>query len=590
MDFSGIDQTVDQTLASWHCPGVAIAVVQGDTIVYQRTAGLASLADRRPVTADTRFALASVTKPLTAMSAALLVDEGLLDWDRPVCEDLPAFVLEDPYVTRHVTLRDILSHRTGLPRHDYAAWRLNVSRAEFIRRMRHLKLATSLRERFQYNNLMYAAVGHLVETVAAQRWEKFVQDRIFDPLDMRASNFEPEFPKANHPLADGYRIERDHNGQFSSHVAMPFGQHTELSPGPAGALFSTLGDLTRWLQVHINEGRHESQTLISRSTIREMHSPQVTIPVHETAYPLSGLKMLSYGLGWFVRPYPYAAATLVYHDGNVEGHSAHVGFVPEAKLGVVVLANAASSIVPTVLAREVLDRALELPARDWSGRFHSLHDPIYAAAGKSRQSGAAEEPRLVASSHPLEDFEGHYSADGYPDFAVRLCDGALQACTVGSMPWSPLRHAGYDVFEWYVPAWDDRHTARFTLSEHGEVDAVSLPISGERFDITFKRKPAQVEPRTLAALAGNYQGNIAGMRFEARVANGKLYWTELGLPTVEASARRLTSDAVEFSMANNRITFFKGDAGWDRVQLKTPSAIFEATKINQSAVAPSLQT
>lgn len=583
MNFSAFDQTVDQTLASWDCPGVAIAVVQGDTVVYQRTAGLASFVGCRAVTADTRFALASVTKPLTAMSAALLVDEGLLDWDRPVCEDLPAFALEDPYVTRHVTLRDMLSHRTGLPRHDFAAWRLNISRAEFIRRMRHLKLSTSLRERFQYNNLMYAAVAHLVETVAGQRWEKFVQARIFDPLDMRESNFEPEFSGTNHPLADGYRIERDHEGHFSSHVAMPFAQHTELSPGPAGALFSTLADMARWLQVHINEGRHENQTLISRSAIREMHSPQMTIPVHETAYPLSGLKMLSYGLGWFVRPYPYAAATLVYHDGNVEGHSAHVGFVPEAKLGVVVLANAASSAVPTVLAREALDRALALPARDWNARFHALHDPLHAAAGKSRRSSAAEEPSLVAPSHPLDDFEGHYGVDGYPDFAVRMRHGALQACTVGSMPWSPLRHVGYDVFEWHVPAWDERHTARFTLSEHGDVDSVSLPISGEKFDITFKRQPIHVAPQTLAALAGDYHGAISGLRFEARVANAKLYWTESGRPTLEASARRLTSDAVEFSMGNHRITFLKGDVGWDRVQLKTPSAIFEAAKINQSA-------
>ncbi len=143
----------------------------------------------------------------------------------------------------------MLSHRTGLPRHDFAAWRLDLPRAEFIKRMRHLKFSTSFREKFQYNNLMYYAVAYLVESVAGQPWEEFVQQRIFAPLGMHASNFVPEPPLPDQVNALGYRVDRDVQGKVTGRTLMPFGRHTELSPGSAGALFSTLADLTQWISL-----------------------------------------------------------------------------------------------------------------------------------------------------------------------------------------------------------------------------------------------------------------------------------------------------------------------------------------------------
>ena len=137
--FNDYHQYVQDAMQSWNCPGVALAIVHGDDIVYQSVHGLRDVEHQLPMTGETRFAMASVTKSFTAMSVALLVDEGKLEWDKPVREYLPEFILDDPYVTQHVTVRDMLSHRTGLPRHDFSAWRLDVSRAEFIQRMRHFK-------------------------------------------------------------------------------------------------------------------------------------------------------------------------------------------------------------------------------------------------------------------------------------------------------------------------------------------------------------------------------------------------------------------------------------------------------------------
>jgi CubicO group peptidase (beta-lactamase class C family) len=233
--FSDLDQYIEDARQSWPCPGVAVSIVKGDSVLHQNVYGLRDIENQLPMTEDTRFAMASVTKSFTAMSVALLVDEGKLEWDKPVREYMPEFILDDPYATQHVTVRDMLSHRTGLPRHDFAALRLDISRAAFIRRMKYLKFNATFREKFQYNNLMYYAAAYLVERIAGIKWEDFVRERIFTPLGMTASNLQPEPPQAGQFNALGYRVDRDEAGAPKGLIPMPFGPHTELSPGAAGS-------------------------------------------------------------------------------------------------------------------------------------------------------------------------------------------------------------------------------------------------------------------------------------------------------------------------------------------------------------------
>ena len=384
----GFDQFIEDAMASWHCPGVAVAVIKGDEILHQNAYGFIDVDERLPMTAHTRFAMASVTKSFTAMSVALLVDDGKLEWDKPVKEYMPEFVLDDPYATQHVTLRDMLSHRTGMPRHDFSAWRFDLSRAEFIKRMRHLKFSATFREKFQYNNLMYCAAAYLVEKVAEQRWEDFVQERIFSPLGMDASNFEPESPQAGLMNAKGYRIDRDEEGRVRGLIHMPFGKHTEVSPGAAGALFSTLADLTNWLKAHVNAGQSGDVRLISANNLKQMHLPQTVIPGGGLYESLHGTTIATYGMGWFIQP--YRGHTLIHHGGNVEGHSLIIGFIPEEKIGVIALTNVAGMPLRDVLLYEGMDRALNLPDRNWNTRYHNLWDPLIIAEAKGKQTSAAE--------------------------------------------------------------------------------------------------------------------------------------------------------------------------------------------------------
>ena len=557
--FNNFDQYIQDSMASWHCPGVAVVVVKGGEILHQAVYGQRSIEENLPMTADTRFAMASVTKSFTAMSVALLVDDGKLDWDKPVCHYMPEFILDDPYATQHITVRDMLCHRSGLPRHDWAAWRLDISRAEFIKRMKHFKFSASFREKFQYNNLMYYAAAYLVEKVAGQKWEDFVQERIFAPLGMVSSNFQPEPPQPDRFNAIGYRVDWSDEGEFKGLLPMPFGLHTELSPGAAGALFSTLADLTQWLKLHVNDGRAADGQLVSPHNLKQMHLPQMVIPGGGPSEALLGSAILTYGLGWTIQP--YRDYTLIQHGGNVEGHSLIIGFIPQEKVGVVALTNIAGLPLRDVLLYEGVDRALNLPDRDWNGRFHAMYDPLILAQSRAKQTAVAEKVADAPPTHPLEAYAGEYEADGYPDFAVKQTADGFAACTVGSLDWSALRHYHYNLFEWHWADFDAWVKVQFQVNENGEIDAVSVPIEPAVDNILFKRKQPQLTAEIIAALLGDYDTPVAGLSFTITANEDKLYLTQSGGAPEEIKAYKLTDEEIGLSLRRARFDFARESDG-----------------------------
>lgn len=586
--FADFDRYIQRAMESWHCPGAAVAVVKGDEVLYKGAFGFRDIAEGLPMTEDTRFAMASVTKSVTAMSVALLVDDGKLEWDKPVRQYMPEFVLDDAYATQHVTVRDMLSHRTGMPRHDWAAWRQDVSRAEFIKRMQHLEFSATFREKFQYNNLMYYATAYLVEKVAGQKWEEFVQERIFTPLGMHASNFVPEPVQPDHVGALGYRVDRDDEGNAVGHVPMPFGPHTELSPGAAGALFSTLSDLTRWLHVHVNGGRAGETQLISPDNLKQMHLPHTVVPGGGISEALFGNTIFTYGLGWFVEP--YRGCTLVHHGGNVEGHSLIVGFVPQTGVGVIALTNIAMLPLRDVLLYEGIDRALDLDDRGWNDRFLQLFAPMIAGEAKAKGTSAEERVADAPPSHPLDAYAGTFEAEGYPDISVRLVndgddgvggdESGLQARIVGD--WSEVKHYHYDVFEYYMSDFDAWWKIRFLTNDNGEIDSVSVPMEPMIDNIVFTRKQVELTADVLTALVGEYVPPVEGLKFTVSVKDGKVYVTQSGASGVEVKAYKVESDVVGFRWDRMRFDFVREDGSADgqftNLILKAPNMTLEAAR------------
>jgi CubicO group peptidase (beta-lactamase class C family) len=574
--FETYNQSIEDAMQSWHIPGTALAIVRGDEVIHQSVHGLRDVENQLPVTEHTRFAMASVTKSFTAMSVALLVDAGKLEWDKPVREYMPEFILDDPYVTQHVTLRDMLSHRTGLPRHDLAAWRLDISRAEFIKRMKHFKFNATFREKFQYNNLMFYAAAYLVEKIAGQKWEDFVQERIFAPLQMTASNFNPDPPAADQPTAKGYRVDRDPEGGAKGLINTPFGLHTELSPGAAGALFSTLADLTRWLKVHVNQGRLDETQFVSPDNLKQMHMPQTVIPSGGISEALMGTTILNYGMGWFIEP--YRGLTLIHHGGNVEGHSVIIGFVPQEKIGIVALTNIGALPLRDVLLYESIDRALDLPDRAWNKKFHELYDPLIVGEAQAKQTASSEKIANAPATHPLDIYTGTYQAEGYPDFAVKMKEGTLQACTVGSLDWSELRHYHYNFFEWHFVDFDAWVKVHFTINENGEIDSVSVPIEPAVDNILFTRKAPELSAELIAALLGEYETPIAGLAFTITFHDGKFYIAQTGASPEEIKPYKLNDASVGFTLKRNRFDFARAEPLITHMQIKTPDMTLEAQR------------
>ena len=575
-DWNDFDRYVQDALPGWHCPGVAVAALRGDDVVYRAAHGLRDVERRLPMTPATRFAMASVTKSFTTMSVALLVDEGELAWDRPIREVVPELILHDASATAQLTLRDMLSHRTGLPRHDLAAWRLDLPRAEFVKRLRHLPFSAGFREKFQYNNLLYYVTAHVVERVTGRRWEDFVRQRIFEPLGMTASNFAPEPPRDDQANALGYRVDRDDDGRAQGLIPMPYGAHTELSPGSAGALFSTLDDQVRWLGLHANGGRWGDTRLVTPETCAQMHLPITVVPAGGPKTALMGNELFAYGMGWFVEP--YRGHTVVQHGGNVEGHSLMIGFVPRERTGVVVLTNGAGMPLRDALFYEALDRALELPPRDWNARFHGLFDEAFRGMARGKTTATHERVRDAPMSRPLDAYAGAYATDGYPFVEVRREGDELQARLVGSLGWSPLRHLHYDVFEWELTGFDNRMAVRFLTDDQGEIGSLAAPIEPEVADAVFRRRPLELPDEVLAALPGTYDTPIEGLSIAVTVKGGKVYATQTGGTPDELTAYALTDELVGFRFERTRLDFVRAGERSERLTLKSPGMTLEATR------------
>jgi CubicO group peptidase (beta-lactamase class C family) len=572
-DFSAYLESAAQ---SWNCPGAAVAVVRGDDILYQQVYGLRDVDQGLPVTPETRFAMASCTKSFAAMSIALLVDDGLIEWDKPVRNYAPEFILHDEYATAHITVRDMLCHRSGMPRHDLSAWRLDLPLADFVHNLRHFRFSATFREKFQYNNLMYYSIAYLVERITGQPWEDFIRTRIFEPLGMTASNFDPAPPLDGQHTAWGYRIDRDEFGAMKQLVRTEHGKHTALSPGAAGALFSTLADLTQWLKVQVNEGRAGDVQLVSLENLKQMHLPQMVVPGGGINEALMENPIVTYGLGWFIEP--YRGYTLVHHGGNVEGCSLIIACVPQEKIGIVGLTNIGGLPLRDVILYESVDRALDLPSRDWNARYHQMWDPIIVGMAQSKQTAAAERVSDAPPTHPLDRYTGTFVAEGYPEFGVRQTADGLQASTLGSLDWSLLRHYHYNTFEWHLVDFDLWMKVSFIIDDNGDISAVSVPIEPEVDNVRFERKPVTLDAETVSAIVGRYEPPIDGMMLTVSERGGKLYITQSGEAPQEVKVYRLDADTVGLIHERTRFDLVRENGRIARLVIKMPGMTLEAPR------------
>lgn len=475
--WQGIEDFVRSVMQEWRVRGVALAVVKHNEVIYLQGFGQRDEARGLLVTKQTLFPIASCTKAFTTASMAILADQGKLDWDTPVREYIPSFKLYDPFATERATPRDLVAHRTGLPRHDLMWYHnLTATRQELFERLRYLEPTKDLRSFWQYQNGLYLAAGYLVEVLSGQSWEGFVQQHIFQPLEMKSSNFDivqtsREADDFSHP----YRELRDEVKEIPFYAA-------QAAIAPAGAIVSNVTEMSNWVLMHLNQGVYKDKRIISAPQVKQMHTPQMVMP-QMSQYPEE--PYASYALGWRVKP--YRGYPMVCHSGGIDGFRSLTTLFPREKIGIVVLSNMGQLNIPEILTYSIFERLLNLDETSWSERFMKEHLSYKEAEKEGKAQSAAK--RVVGSgpSHPLESYTGDFEHPGYGMLSVALEEGQLKGTFNGIT--IPIRHYHYDIFDFVWEIWNEELKASFLTNVKGDIDTLIVPFEPTGNDIVFKRVP-----------------------------------------------------------------------------------------------------
>ncbi len=436
----GLAAYVEQGMRDWNVPGLALAVVKDDSVVFARGFGTRTLGRDEPVDEHTSFAIASTTKAFTAMALAMLVDEGKVHWDDPVSMHVPAFQLADPGLSGQLTVRDLLTHRTGLPNSDFLWYASGSSTDEILRRMRFLRPFATPRSRYQYNNNAYMVAGQVVQSASGMPWSEFVRTRILQPLGMRETltGFVGLDARGN--------VATPHLEVDGAVRPIPYLSFDNI--GPAGSMNSSVSDVARWIRFQLAGGEWGGERLVSVAQHREMLAPQFVIPqaLYYPAARLADPSFTAYGLGWFMQD--YRGRKLAMHTGSIDGMTALVALVPEERLGLVVFINLDHAELRHALMYRIIDGYLGGPARDWSAELRPLYQGMEERFRAATRESESRRVRGTRPSLPLSAYAGTYAdPDSLAgDVEVRMENGRLAARVAGGAITGQMEHWHYDVF------------------------------------------------------------------------------------------------------------------------------------------------
>lgn len=474
---------LDQLRKEWHVPGLGISVVRDGEVIFCEGFGRRDVEQGLKVTPTTRFAIGSTTKAFTCTAMAMLVDEGVLGWDTPIRNYLPDFKLYDSFATERITPRDLVTHRSGLPRYDTLWYLTSFSRSELVHRLRYLEPTYDFRTVYQYSNLMYMLAGYLVEKLTGVAWEDFIRLRILEPLNM--VNSSPGL--TNDPGFEDFALPYAKKDQLSR---IPF--FSKGAVGPCGAICSCASDMAEWMLLNLGKGTYGGdKKLVSEENLDQLHLPQMVIRNFGQLDPDEQLDMFeeigsgSYGLGWHINS--YRSRTMISHGGSINGFSALVSLIPDESLGITVLTNLDGTNVPYIATFTLYDRLLGAESAPWDQRIKELVTTQAAAEVQRRgEWETGRKPNAPRSRQSLEEYAGDYEHPAYGILTVAAKDSRLAAHYGGDS--FILNHYHYDVFELQVGLGEIKVPVTFFGNARGEISHLSIPLEPAARDIVFTRK------------------------------------------------------------------------------------------------------
>jgi CubicO group peptidase (beta-lactamase class C family) len=563
-NLNGFDKFVTKTMEEWKVPGLGISIVKDGKVIFSKGFGFRDVKKGLKVTPKTLFAIGSCSKAFTAVTMGILVDEGKLDWDKPVREYLTSFKLKDPFATEGMTPRDLVCHRSGLPRHDGMWYGSSATRKELFDRLQYLEPSKDFRTTFQYQNLMFMTAGYMVGKVAGTTWEKFVQDRIFGPLGMNDSNFSVEDSKKALDFALPY-MEKD-----DKVIEIPFRNIDTV--GPAGSINSNVIDMADWLLLNLSKGKFGEKQIISEESLNEIHSPQM---ISSKSYKYDESFYSTYGMGWGITA--YRGHLMVSHGGGIDGFTAGVTFMPRDNIGMVIFTNMSGTPLPSIVAYNALDRLLELDQIPWNKRIKDQRDKANEEAEKAKKEKDKDRKLNTKPSHPLGDYAGDYEHPGYGVLAIKKEGDRLKGA-FNSISFE-VKHYHYDIFEMSNEFLDMTEKVSFFTDNKGNISSFSVQLEDSVEAIVFTKMPEKKmkERSFLEKFVGEYLLGELTVTISLRGDN-KLVLFVPGQPKYELVPYKGTEFNLK-NLAGYSVEFVVNEAGKvTEVKVIQPNGVFTAKK------------
>jgi CubicO group peptidase (beta-lactamase class C family) len=506
----GFDAYMEQTLKDWNTPGLGVGIVVGDKLVFAKGYGYRDYQKKLPFTSRTMQPIASNSKLFTAVAAGMLVEEGKLTWDKPIRASVPEIQFYNDELNNEVTLRDMLSHRTGVTRHDLIWFKSPFTRKELFERLKYLEPQEPMRETFLYNNLMFAAVGQIIEIKSGKKWEDFVRERIFTPLDMNTSCYTIADMQKQPDYGVPFREKRDSFELYK----IPYYEDTE-GVAPAGAIISNIDELSHWLIALMNEGKYHGKQVLPASVLKATLQPAIALPnAGGEALGYWELINSAYGMGRWTAS--YRGNLLTYHGGDLPGFHSQVSFMPNDKIGVIVLViSDHSAALYNIISYNVYERLLGMEQTPWSQRQLQQRLANKKAGTEARAKAGGDRVPNTKPSHVLGDYVGEYENPAYGILKIGLQGEQLQ---FGFHEFHfPMNHFHYDRFDTPDDEQYGKFSVNFRTNPQGDIE--SAVISLDQAEVVFTRKPEALEASLLEELAGVYM-TPSKAKFEVRYQPG----------------------------------------------------------------------
>lgn len=572
----GLDTALNRLLGDWHAAGFAVAVVEKDKIVYSKGFGYRDYENKKPVTPNTLFAIGSSTKAFTASLLGMLEKDGLLKLDDVVTTHLKDLRFFNDNMNNHVTIRDMMCHRTGLPRHDFS-WYLftTQSRDSLLQRIRYQEPSAELRTAFQYNNFMFLLQGMIAEKYYNKTWEQAIREKILLPLGMKRSVMSVSEMAKDEDASFGYGLKNDS-------VIKKLDYYNIDAMGPAGSINSSVTEMANWVITWLQGGKFQGKEIIPPGYLQNAISSQMVAAGATPGKENPDLHFSNYGLGWFLSS--YRGHYRVEHGGNIDGFSANVAFYPSDSLGIIVLSNQNGSSVPNIARNIIADRMLRLSPVSWNANM--LRDAKNAEARSSAESDAKVSAQVKGTrpSHPLSGYEGIYQHPGYGTIEVYVNGDSLLG-TAGQEK-IYLRHYHYDVFD--IKGYDktdgldtssnDGTKLVFHTAEDGKIDGAELQLEPTIKPLFFSWQPRSqpLDSASLSVYTGEYLLGPTTIRVYSR--GDVLFVFVPGQPDYETVYTGQHNFALK-ALKGFNVEFVMGEDGKaTSVRFKQPNGIFTANR------------